>query len=115
MLEDAALGCPENYENLISRVWNGTHDICLEKKANDLDINVRVDGSEGTGEACQGIVEPGRPAINMTTIGGMIICAKRGGDPLYRFGSGRTEVNNNRILYRSLKCPDGTERCSNFT
>ena len=68
-------GCPNDYEALIHRVWNGTKEFCFGA-ASDSELKLTEYKSDSV---CDGeIIEP-IPPMNMTVISGRLACAKRGG------------------------------------
>ena len=70
-------GCLSGFEPLFHKMWNGTHDVCLE----GTNLIKVLEGGE---QSCDGgsTLRPGQPPINMTSIGGMTACGKRGGPTL---------------------------------
>ena len=75
VIEPHDFGCPDDYEVLFSRPWNGTYDLCVtDEKNNDYRIL-----SESDTSCTEGRLLKGMPAQNLTNINGMIVCAKRGG------------------------------------
>ena len=101
VLERSDLGCPNGFEPLFHRMWNGTHDICL-------DGTNLVKVSEGDEKACKsGLThKPGQQPINITSIGGMTACGKRGGPAL---------IQTMRVESRRTTCPAGYSPCSEET
>lgn len=79
-LEDSKNGCPEGYEPLFHRMWNGTYDICeVPRGENHMEIIVIKD-ADRTDTLCKdGTVKKGSPPQNLTSITGLIACALRGG------------------------------------
>ena len=63
MVAEQADGCPQDFEPIFYRVWNGTKDFC----------------SDGEVESCNGEMVKGIPPINMTSFSGKVACGKRGG------------------------------------
>ena len=75
VIEPHNFGCPDDYEVLFSRPWNGTYDLCvIDEDNNDYRIL-----SENDASCTEGTLLKGMPAQNLTNINGMIVCAKRGG------------------------------------
>ena len=78
MLDQAEGGCPEDYEAIFHRMWNGTNPFCMTKTTSQKSGAIRlVEKTED--EECYGELIDSIAPINMTVISGKITCAKRGG------------------------------------
>ena len=87
MVAEQADGCPQDFEPIFYRVWNGTKDFC----------------SDGEVESCNGEMVKGIPPINMTSFSGKVACGKRGGPSF---------INSRRVGAYTWTCPDGFVPCS---
>ena len=77
VIETEKNGCKEKYEPLLHRVWNGTYDICEKAK---VENTVQLAILKSASNSCkEGTLLKGSPPLNMTSISGMVACAKRGG------------------------------------
>ena len=60
-LVDHSLGCPNDYEPLLSRKWNGTYDVCVEDSS--------LKKHENSGDAvCRGKTILGISPVEMTSV-----------------------------------------------
>ena len=90
--------CPESYEPLFSKVWNGTHDGCFQRDGSNCSAAERTTTKAGSGI----------PAMNMTKISptGQIACGKRGGSNF---------LEQVKVEPFTKKCPDGLVPCAEIT
>lgn len=101
--------CPDNYEPIIYRAWNGTHDVCFQESSGSNNLNIKVLAAksgqevENSQKTCSGTLKVGLEAINMTNIGGMLVCGKR---------DGQNFLESIRVNPETHECPPGYDPCS---
>ena len=95
-----------DYEPLYYRVWNGTYDLCLTELDSSLYSLVVMQNEDVTCTAEGSEMIEGIPAINMTSVSGVVACGKRGGTSF---------LDTVRVDEESRECPNGMVPCSDQT
>ena len=90
-------GCALDYEPIFSRMWNGTHELCVDG------LDVRVFNYDDELDICDGDIRSQIKPINMTIDSGMIVCGKRGGP---------TFMETSRVDPITKQCSRGLVPCS---